>query len=114
MLGFATIGHRLVATVSRLSLQLDSRNCIDRTAETHGRSEAQQALSTTRRAGSPSASRYDTRSSPSRELIRTDRQGRLDKRERRLQHLVLKSGIRTVALRIEMTREALGILAISS
>jgi DNA-binding PadR family transcriptional regulator len=40
--------------------------------------------------------------------------GRLDTRERRLQHLVLKSGIRTVALRIEMAREALEILGMKA
>lgn len=39
--------------------------------------------------------------------------GGVDTRERRLQHLVLKSGIRTVALRIEMAREALEILAMA-
>jgi len=37
--------------------------------------------------------------------------GRVDTRERRLQHLVLRSGIRMASLRVEMAREALEILA---
>ena len=36
--------------------------------------------------------------------------GRVDTRERRLQHLVVTSGIRMVSLRIEIAKEALEIL----